>query len=739
MTKSCRNRILKSILALQLSLTMPLGAYAANIGVCTHMAAPHNGNSINGILKLVSDVGSDWVRDELRWGWGMETVKGTLNMPKADWTNDAAAAGVNGLVILGYGNTIYNPGNVNDTDGIYVPTTSYKEYFDAFIEYVRFVASECKGRVKAYEIWNEPNHANFNYQIKQSRYSYTANDYFELLKAAYGAIKEIDPDAKVVGGSFLIGGTVTSGWMESLFRAGAGDYMDAFSFHVYTYDDSNPETAMRSECDGVERVLRNYNFGGEVWLTETGYYSGSAADSVSEQEQASLIIRSKIAWDNYLKDNGRKGEFFWYDLRNDGTNASSAGHNFGLATYGYAPKDGFYSTKTYNSLLEGKEFVSLTVSPDGNDYLALYEGEAEDKTDKVYIAYKKGNYSSAIDVSVSGDAAYVYDYKGNKISSDNRASEKLSLKFTDTSPVFVHCKDYETKIKDINYDSEKNICTVSGRAEDFETVTIELIRDSELVQSETAIVDDEGNFSKFFSVDSDGEYVVRVGKPEIEAKGGTRYAQQIMSMKRNGSVEAAIGITYTAEKQADGLEVSLTGSVSDGAGNQVLNLLVVPKNSEAGISNAVYIGDVRTGEGGAFETRFKIPKSTPHTYHYTLYVRGRNTALKTDDVDYTTGNGKTLVYDFTLNLDETNVFASVYAENITAETNVPVVFVAQYDENGVLVDVTAQNITLNPIDGKKQFVVSVKKDDKANIARAYIWDGVSSIVPIAPAITKPIK
>lgn len=730
------SKALKILLVCQLAMTTPLCTYAANIGVCTHMQASHNGNSVDGILNLVSDIGSDWVRDELRWGWGMETVKGEVHMPRINWTDDASEEGVNNLVILGYGNTIYNPENVEDELGIYIPTVDYKEYFDAFINYVRLVATECKGKVKAYEIWNEPNQKDFNYQIAQNRYSYTASDYFELLKAAHDTIKEIDPDAKIVGGSFLIGGTVTSGWMEELFKSGAGDYMDAFSFHVYTYKDGDAEMAMRAAYDRVEKVLDDNRFTGEVWLTETGYYSGTADCSVSEQEQASLVIRSKLAWDDYLKDNGRVGEFFWYDLREDGTDENAAGHNFGLATYGYVPKNGFYAAKTYNHLLEGKEFVSLTTSDDGNDYLALYDSSVGEITDKVYVAYKKGNYSSAIEVPVSGDVTYVYDYMGNRISTNDTVSGKLSLALTDTSPVFVHCKDYTTEIESLNYDENKNICTVSGRADEFETLTIELVNNSEVVQAETAYVNEDGSFSKFFSVDSDGDYIIRIGKPETEEKGGTHYAEQSIKLKRKSNETSELAISCSSEVETDGLRVSLTGVVGNGVSDQLLNLLLVPSEKESNLSGAVYIGDVKTSEGGTFETSFKIPQTTPHTYHYTLYVRGAKTELKQNSVDYIIGRGDILAYDFALNIDETLFTASAYVKNTTDKTKTPVLFVAQYDKSGVLIEIAKQEVTLGQSEEKKLLSVSVKKNIGAKSCRAYIWGGAGSIEPIATSITK---
>ena len=56
--------------------------------------------------------------------------------------------------------------------------------------YVRTVATRYKGRIKAYEIWNEPNLENF--------YSGTPEVMVNLAREAYSVLKEVDPSIVVV-------------------------------------------------------------------------------------------------------------------------------------------------------------------------------------------------------------------------------------------------------------------------------------------------------------------------------------------------------------------------------------------------------------------------------------------------------------------------------------------------------------------------------------------------------------
>ena len=56
------------------------------------------------------------------------------------------------------------------------------------------------------------------------------------------------------------------------------------------------------------------------------------------EEIQSKILENSV---NYLKENGRKGEFFWYNLRCGGQEASESEHNFGIIDYQYNPKPAY--------------------------------------------------------------------------------------------------------------------------------------------------------------------------------------------------------------------------------------------------------------------------------------------------------------------------------------------------------------------------------------------------------------
>lgn len=94
-----------------------------------------------------------------------------------------------------------------------------------YLEYVRFIVNQFKGRVQYYELWNEPD-AGFPLQYIKPE------DYINLATLTIPVIKEIDPQAKVVVG--CTSGTAHPSSREYLFKILNSDVMqiaDVVSWH----------------------------------------------------------------------------------------------------------------------------------------------------------------------------------------------------------------------------------------------------------------------------------------------------------------------------------------------------------------------------------------------------------------------------------------------------------------------------------------------------------------------------
>lgn len=716
-----KKRIISGVAAI-LTAVLSTSAMAENIGMCTHMAHPHTGNTISGVLGAIGDIGSNYIRDELRWGWGMQSnVSAPLQMPTAYWVDEAEKAGVKSLVILGFGNTAFAESDVK------VPTIDDEEYFNKFLEYVRYVVKNCKGKVEAYEIWNEPNHGPFNYQIA-NKLDYEPADYAELVKAVSAIIREEDENAKIVAGAHLLGGTKDSGWMEGLFSAGIGNYIDAFSIHVYTHGKA-PEDEMADECyERVEKIMDNYGFGGEIWLTETGYSTATSSNNSTETEQASYAIRTKVLWDNYLKENGRNGEFFWYNLRCGGTDAADREDNYGVIDYSYQPKPAFNSIKLYNELLEDRAFDSLESSGSYHLFIKNHAKYKDDVTgDYTHILYR-GKYESGNKlVPLSGNVAYLYDYQGNVINTYTNTNQSITVSLAE-EPQIVHCVTYKTSIDNLEYNPEKNICTISGKTNiPNNELTITLTSDIGSVQEEKAVVKD-GKFALQFSVEESGEYIVRVGKEELETLGSEYFAEQELSAQKVQIQKPAnIGYGISTIYDSKTTNITISGNLTDTKGENaggILNALVVKSGTDIddlNISDIVYMDDVKT-DNGEFQLEFSVKDS--ESSKYDLYLRTDASFREMDSFGNKDAGKFVYTFDFEKDFENLQIKASL----TSTESEKAVVIISQYDESGRLLDTGFSEIVAN----SKTETFTVKKNALAKTYRAYMWDSLTGMKPIVP-------
>lgn len=131
---------------------------------------------------------------------------------------------------------------------------------DAWRDYVRRIATRYKGRIFAYEIWNEPNMKQF--------YSGSVAEMLQLTSAAYKIVKEIDPQAIVCSPSATNQDGVE--WLDQYLSQGGGKYADVVGFHFYA--NPEPPEKMLPLIRQVKAVMQKHNLGNKpLWNTETGW------------------------------------------------------------------------------------------------------------------------------------------------------------------------------------------------------------------------------------------------------------------------------------------------------------------------------------------------------------------------------------------------------------------------------------------------------------------------------------
>ena len=148
-----------------------------------------------------------------------------------------------------------------------------------YATFVAFLAQRYGTALTAIEIWNEPDQANEAYFAGPGK----AQKYGTLLRAAYPAIKQANPNVLVLAGS-LVGSN--GEFLRALYAAGIKGYYDGLAVHYY-----NLTLASLRSIHEVQLVNGDHT---PMWLDEFGWSSCWPRDRV-QQEQACVTARAQAA------------------------------------------------------------------------------------------------------------------------------------------------------------------------------------------------------------------------------------------------------------------------------------------------------------------------------------------------------------------------------------------------------------------------------------------------------------
>jgi hypothetical protein len=164
---------------------------------------------------------------------------------------------------------------------------------DDWRAYVRAVVTHCKGRVRAYEIWNEPNYKPF--------FTGDVDTMLTLAREASQIIRSVDPNALIVSPAATTNTGTT--WLGEFLAKGGGQYVDVIGYHFYV--NNQPPENMVPLIQQVNQVLVQNHQNKPLWNTETGWLAPSKF--ASEDLCAAYLARSYIlAWSAGVQ------RFYWY-------------------------------------------------------------------------------------------------------------------------------------------------------------------------------------------------------------------------------------------------------------------------------------------------------------------------------------------------------------------------------------------------------------------------------------------
>lgn len=246
-----------------------------------------------------------------------ETTWHSLEQQKGVWhfgaldkaVATAEARGVEALYTLGYApqwaidpkfTDIWNP-------GLALPPQDLRDWET----YVQAVVKRYKGRIKYYELMNEPHFTEVDGRYSKRDFPVAAM--VEMARIASRILKQHDPEARLVSMS-PSGAYNGIRRVNAFLEAGGGNYIDIVGFHFY---EQTPE-AIPKLVDALRKVLSNNGLAHlPIWNTESGFHIAApgispgkipASETLYSQTQGGAMVSRSLI----LGAAAGLRRFYWY-------------------------------------------------------------------------------------------------------------------------------------------------------------------------------------------------------------------------------------------------------------------------------------------------------------------------------------------------------------------------------------------------------------------------------------------
>jgi hypothetical protein len=263
-------------------------------------------------LSMARDLGVGWIKQQFPWA-DIE-YRADPNNPFWDVKNNQNAwTKYDDIVSLAQKYSVRIIARIDsappwshpgDDDAKAPPDAAHLADFDSFI---RTFVTRYRGTVAAIQVWNEPNLT----AEWATGNPVNAAEYTALLKTAYQAAKQADPDMIVLPAPLATnneqlgyaGNLNELDYLQQMYDAGAKPYFDAMSANAYgtQYPPEDPPTTGKLNFRRVELLhdvmVKNGDNNKSVWFNEYGWNASPASvqpqpwGSVTPDQQADYTVR----------------------------------------------------------------------------------------------------------------------------------------------------------------------------------------------------------------------------------------------------------------------------------------------------------------------------------------------------------------------------------------------------------------------------------------------------------------
>jgi hypothetical protein len=360
------------------------------------------------LSELARQAGAGWVRDRIHWR-EMQEASGAF-LPDTKYDTSARIQHEAGLSVLQVFHTRpnwavlepANPGGRGRIDLLKLYT------------FCREMATRFRGRVQAWEPWNEGNAANFG--------GYTLDELATIQKVAWLGFKAGDPTLTVCWNP--LGGINRATQVEDLLRNETWPYFDIYSIHSYDW----PHDFEKLWADA-----RNGASGRPIWVTEgdrgmTVDPESTVGDFTPEMDRrmAEFIPQSYV---RSLFSGAERHFHFILGHYTEGEGRTQ----FGLLRADHTPRPGYVALATLGRMLDGGRCLGRYEVPERPDvHVYAFHARPGGEPKDVLVAWCEGEFdwpergrrTAPWPIASPFDVERATDYLGRPL--DARAPTQLS-------------------------------------------------------------------------------------------------------------------------------------------------------------------------------------------------------------------------------------------------------------------------------------------------------------------------
>ena len=268
-------------------------------------------------LQMAKDAGFTWVKQRFEWRNVEKTKKNAFEWQEPDRVVNAINDAGLGIIAR-----IDNQPDWARRDKIF-PASGPPDKMEDWKDYVEQISERYKGKILAYEIWNEPNLAR-----EWGNAAPNAQAYTQMLQVSYQAIKKNDPQALVISAGLspttertdrAISDTV---FLQEMYANGANQYFDMLGVHAPGFkappeadpaqvaqtpdlnnSDPNDDTARRAyafrHAEDIRQIMvQNGDQNKQMAIMELGWTSDPRPNSpyrwhaVTEEQKGEYLVRA---------------------------------------------------------------------------------------------------------------------------------------------------------------------------------------------------------------------------------------------------------------------------------------------------------------------------------------------------------------------------------------------------------------------------------------------------------------